>query len=77
MHHLLPTDEDRTILNPFISVIIAKPLYEAVQWIFYYNQYGAIAVYCGGLLGYVIYELLHYALHHVNIIKWVYCWYHV
>ena len=66
IHHYLPMDKKRTLISPPILFILAIPFYNLTHLVFFYDWYAAIAVFCGGLFGYICYELLHYSFHHIK-----------
>ena len=63
MHHYLPMDKYRTATSPALFFLSAIPFLKLSHLIFYYNWYAATTVFCGGVLGYVYYEVVHYFLH--------------
>jgi 4-hydroxysphinganine ceramide fatty acyl 2-hydroxylase len=64
IHHYLPMDRYRLVMPPTLFVILATPFWYLAHAVFSYNWYVATAVYCGGIFGYVSYDLTHYFLHH-------------
>lgn len=64
VHHYLPMDRYRLVMPPALFVILATPFWYLVHAVFSYSWYAATAVYCGGIFGYVCYDLTHYFLHH-------------
>ncbi len=64
IHHYLPMDKYRLAMPPVLFVALATPFYKLVYTVFFYNWYIATAVFCGGIFGYVCYELTHYLLHY-------------
>ncbi|KAK2751021.1 fatty acid alpha-hydroxylase [Myotisia sp. PD_48] len=67
IHHYLPMDKYRLVMPPTLFVILATPFYKLAHAVFYYNWSAAVMVYCGGIFGYICYDLTHYFLHHRNL----------
>ncbi|OQD78626.1 hypothetical protein PENDEC_c001G05596 [Penicillium decumbens] len=67
IHHYLPMDRYRLVMPPTLFVILAAPFWKLAHAVFFYNWYAALLVYCGGVCGYVCYDLTHYFLHHRNL----------
>jgi 4-hydroxysphinganine ceramide fatty acyl 2-hydroxylase len=64
IHHYLPMDRLRLVMPPTLFVVLATPFWKLAHTVFFYNWYAAVAVYCGGIFGYICYDLTHYFLHH-------------
>lgn len=64
IHHYLPMDKQRLVMPPTLFVALATPFYKLAHTIFYWDWYVAIAAFCGGIFGYVCYDVTHYFLHH-------------
>ncbi|KAA6412329.1 MAG: fatty acid hydroxylase [Lasallia pustulata] len=64
IHHYLPMDKLRLVMPPTLFVVLAAPFWKLAHTVFFYNWYAATAVYCGGIFGYICYDLTHYFLHH-------------
>jgi 4-hydroxysphinganine ceramide fatty acyl 2-hydroxylase len=64
IHHYLPMDKYRLVMPPALFVILATPFWKLAHTIFFYNWYAAVTVFCGGVFGYVCYDMTHYFLHH-------------
>jgi 4-hydroxysphinganine ceramide fatty acyl 2-hydroxylase len=74
VHHYLPTDRYlpatvykfnsrlRLVMPPTLFVALAYPWYKLARAIFPYHV--ALAIYSGGIAGYITYDLTHYFLHH-------------
>jgi 4-hydroxysphinganine ceramide fatty acyl 2-hydroxylase len=60
-------DRYRLVMPPTLFIILATPFWYLAHAIFSYNWYAAVAVYSGGIFGYVCYDLTHYFLHHRNL----------
>jgi 4-hydroxysphinganine ceramide fatty acyl 2-hydroxylase len=70
IHHYLPMDRYRLVMPPTLFVVLAAPFYKLAHAVFFYNWYAAVTVYCGGIFGYICYDLTHYFLHHRNLPAW-------
>lgn len=66
VHHDYPNDSKRLVMPPALSVFIALPFWFGFQWAF--GEFN-LAFFAGFLTGYLIYDMMHYALHHANV-KW-------
>ena len=64
IHHYLPMDKLRLVMPPTLFVLLATPFWYLAHAVFFYNWYAALAVYSGGIFGYICYDLTHYFLHH-------------
>ncbi|KAK4996997.1 fatty acid alpha-hydroxylase [Elasticomyces elasticus] len=64
IHHYLPMDRYRLVMPPTLFVVLATPFWKLAHTVFFYNWYAAVAVFCGGIFGYICYDLTHYFLHH-------------
>lgn len=71
MHHAYPTDPTRVIFPPFasaaIGILIAFVMYLLLPLTW------AMGAFSGFILGYVFYEFMHYATHHI---KWKFSWFY-
>ncbi|KAF3933631.1 hypothetical protein ABW19_dt0209639 [Dactylella cylindrospora] len=67
IHHYLPMDRYRLVMPPTLFLVLATPFWKLAHTIFYMNWYVGTAVYCGGIFGYICYDLTHYFLHHKNL----------
>ncbi|KAK6462679.1 hypothetical protein DFJ63DRAFT_169384 [Scheffersomyces coipomensis] len=65
VHHYLPMDGYRLVLPPALFVILAYPFYRLVFSLFPF--YMACSGFAGGTLGYIMYDVTHYVLHHTNL----------
>ncbi|KAI1179839.1 inositolphosphorylceramide-B C-26 hydroxylase [Nemania sp. FL0916] len=70
VHHYLPMDKYRLVMPPTLFVALATPFWKLAHAIFYFDWHLGTAVYCGGIFGYVMYDLTHYFLHHQNLPLW-------
>lgn len=62
-------DKLRLVMPPTLFIALAVPFYRLAHTVFYWDWYVATAVFCGGIFGYICYDLTHYFLHHK---KWVF-----
>lgn len=67
VHHYLPMDRYRLVMPPTLLVVITYPLYNLAHLVFGYNYYHAQSVFAGAFLGYIIYDMTHYFLHHKQL----------
>ena len=56
-------------MPPTLFVILAAPFWSLAHAILD-NWSAATTVYCGGIFGYVCYDLTHYFVHHENLPLW-------
>ncbi|EQL01646.1 inositolphosphorylceramide-B C-26 hydroxylase [Ophiocordyceps sinensis CO18] len=70
IHHYLPMDKYRLVMPPTLFVVLATPFWHLAHAVFYFNWHAATAVFCGGIFGYICYDLTHYFLHHENLPLW-------
>jgi 4-hydroxysphinganine ceramide fatty acyl 2-hydroxylase len=64
IHHYLPMDKLRLVMPPTLFIALATPFWYLAHSVIYWNWYGAVATYSGGILGYICYDCTHYFLHH-------------
>lgn len=64
IHHYLPMDRLRLVMPPTLFIVLATPFWKLAHTVFFYDWNAAVAVYCGGIFGYICYDLTHYFLHH-------------
>ncbi|KAL4912807.1 hypothetical protein BDW62DRAFT_10384 [Aspergillus aurantiobrunneus] len=67
IHHYLPMDKYRLVMPPSLFVILAMPFWKFAHTVFFHNWYAALLAYCGGVFGYICYDMTHYFLHHRNL----------
>ncbi|TVY58314.1 Ceramide very long chain fatty acid hydroxylase SCS7 [Lachnellula cervina] len=67
IHHYLPMDKLRLVMPPTLFLVLATPFYKLAHFVFYWNWSVATSVFCGGIFGYICYDLTHYFLHHKNL----------
>lgn len=65
VHHYLPMDRMRLVMPPALFCVLAYPIMSAVFAVFPY--YMACSAFAGGHLGYIIYDVTHYVLHHAKL----------
>ncbi|KAK3683902.1 inositolphosphorylceramide-B C-26 hydroxylase [Podospora appendiculata] len=70
IHHYLPMDKYRLVMPPTMFFVLAAPFWKLAHSIFYWDWSVATAVFCGGITGYIGYDLTHYFLHHQNLPLW-------
>lgn len=68
IHHKTPFDELRLVFPPAPAFLIALMLYCATHFIcsFANDSINARFIMCGSIIGYLMYDLTHYYLHHSN-----------
>lgn len=64
IHHYLPMDKYRLVMPPTLFVVLATPFWKLAHTVFCWDWNVAVAVYCGGIFGYICYDMTHYFLHH-------------
>lgn len=64
VHHDYPRDKKRLVMPPSASIPLATLFYFLFSMLF--TQINLFAFFPGFLLGYLIYDMLHYAMHHYN-----------
>jgi 4-hydroxysphinganine ceramide fatty acyl 2-hydroxylase len=64
IHHYLPMDKLRLVMPPTLFIALATPFWKLAHAVFYWDWYVATDVFCGGIFGYICYDLTHYFLHH-------------
>ncbi|KIN04296.1 hypothetical protein OIDMADRAFT_26910 [Oidiodendron maius Zn] len=67
IHHYLPMDKLRLVMPPTLFLALATPFWKLAHTVFYWNWHIATAVFCGGIFGYICYDLTHYFLHHKTL----------
>ena len=65
VHHLLPMDNYRLVMPPALFCILASPFYFTYFHVLPYSV--AYALFGANLVGYVYYDLCHYAMHHAEL----------
>src|SRR5207302_2703084 len=69
IHHYLPMDKLRLVMPPTLFLALATPFWHLAHTIFAFNWYVGTVVFCGGIFGYVCYDLTHYFLHHKSYVS--------
>lgn len=64
VHHDYPRDKKRLVMPPSASIPLATLFYFLFSLLF--SKINLYAFFPGFLLGYLIYDMLHYAMHHYN-----------
>ena len=64
VHHDYPRDKKRLVLPPSVSIPLAALFYYMFSQ--FLSHQLLLAFFPGFLLGYLIYDMLHYAMHHYN-----------
>lgn len=65
VHHYLPMDRYRLVMPPTLFFVLAYPFYKLIFGIFPF--YMACSGFAGGTLGYIMYDVTHYVLHHTKL----------
>lgn len=65
VHHYLPMDRYRLVLPPTLFILLAYPFYRLVFGLLPFYQ--ACSGFAGGTLGYILYDVTHYVLHHTKL----------
>jgi 4-hydroxysphinganine ceramide fatty acyl 2-hydroxylase len=63
-------DRYRLVMPPTLFIALATPFWKLAHLLFAHNWYIATSVFCGGIIGYISYDLTHYFLHHQNLPFW-------
>lgn len=63
-------DKGRLVMPPTLFVILAAPFWTLAHTAFSYSWGVATNVYCGGVFGYICYDLTHYFIHHKELPLW-------
>jgi len=65
IHHDYPCDRLRLVLPPSVSIPLATGFY--FLWREFIPQPGLFAFFSAFILGYLVYDMFHYAIHHVQV----------
>ncbi|MEG8945524.1 sterol desaturase family protein [Rosettibacter firmus] len=65
VHHAYPKDSKRLVMPPAVSIPLAILFFILYKSIF--GEVNILPFYSGFLVGYLIYDMTHYAVHHFNI----------
>ncbi len=64
VHHDYPNDALRLVMPASVSIPLATFFYFLFSWVF--ADGGLLAFFSGFIVGYLFYDLSHYAIHHAN-----------
>ena len=64
VHHDYPNDANRLVMPPSASIPMALGFYFLFDWLLPHNM--VYPFFSGFILGYLFYDMVHYALHHAN-----------
>ena len=64
VHHDYPNDANRLVMPPSASIPLAAAFYFLFEWLL--PETKIYPFFCGFILGYLFYDMVHYALHHAN-----------
>ncbi|KAH6620683.1 hypothetical protein B0J18DRAFT_204010 [Chaetomium sp. MPI-SDFR-AT-0129] len=70
IHHYLPMDKYRLVMPPTLFIALAAPFWKLAHTLFFWDWSIATSIYCGGVFGYICYDMTHYFLHHQNLPLW-------
>ncbi|KAI2622845.1 inositolphosphorylceramide-B C-26 hydroxylase [Xylaria nigripes] len=70
VHHYLPMDKYRLVMPPALFLVLATPFWKLAHTVFYFDWHLGTAVFCGGIFGYIVYDMTHYFLHHQKLPSW-------
>lgn len=65
VHHDYPSDSKRLVMPPSVSIPLALLFFLLFRWIF--GPYLMMPFFAGFILGYLFYDITHYAIHHFNM----------
>lgn len=65
IHHDYPCDRLRLVLPPSVSIPLATGFY--YLWKFLIPSPGLYAYFSAFILGYLVYDMFHYAIHHLDV----------
>lgn len=51
-------------MPPALFVVLAFPFWKFAHSVIFFNWHAAVLAYCGGVFGYICYDMTHYFLHH-------------
>ncbi|KAI8379697.1 uncharacterized protein BYT42DRAFT_613977 [Radiomyces spectabilis] len=67
IHHHMPMDRMRLVMPPALTAILSIPVFRLAHGLFIPTiAYGVVA---GAFFGYVCYDMVHYYLHHAQVIE--------
>jgi sterol desaturase/sphingolipid hydroxylase (fatty acid hydroxylase superfamily) len=62
VHHDYPKDSKRLVMPPVVTLLLLPPFYVLYETLFGAPQH--IVIFAGTLLGYLVYDTIHFAVHH-------------
>lgn len=65
VHHDYPSDSSRLVMPPAISILLATMFYFIFAFII--GNIFVLPFFAGFLIGYLFYDITHYAIHHFNM----------
>ncbi len=65
VHHDYPSDSKRLVMPPSVSIPLAVVFY--FVFLFIFGQDLMLPFFAGFILGYLFYDITHYAIHHFNM----------
>jgi 4-hydroxysphinganine ceramide fatty acyl 2-hydroxylase len=63
-------DKYRLVMPPALFIVLATPFYKFAHTIFYWDWSLGMAAFCGGVFGYICYDMTHYWVHFGNLPLW-------
>lgn len=72
VHHDFPNDATRLVMAPAISIPLAVAFYGL--YVFLFGAWYTPAIFAGMVFGYLCYDMLHYATHHLPMKRGVFLW---
>jgi sterol desaturase/sphingolipid hydroxylase (fatty acid hydroxylase superfamily) len=66
IHHDYPNDQKRLVMPPILAAILVIPFYLLFRWILGTGS-AFFAASAGFLVGYLAYDMIHYAVHHAPL----------
>ncbi len=66
IHHDYPNDQKRLVMPPILAAILVIPFYLVFRWILGTGS-TFFAASAGFLVGYLAYDMIHYAVHHAPL----------
>ncbi|KAL8428199.1 hypothetical protein Efla_005301 [Eimeria flavescens] len=67
VHHMLPMDPLRLVVPPALLALLSVPV--ATVFLLVFPRWFVLAAWPGGLSGYVLYDMIHYATHHFAFLE--------
>ena len=66
VHHDYPNDSKRLVMPPLLAAILVMPFYLSFRLVLG-DGAGFYALFAGFLIGYLVYDMTHYAIHHAKL----------